>query len=411
VGVRSAKKHSSHAPSVRDSDLGFRLILKQIFPPVIESKVKVFDAGAYSSVFIKIDGSLWGMGENRFGKLGSPLGSVKSPRKLSNDKVLGISAGTHHLLFMKEDGTLWAKGDNSYGQLGTGDTNSSIEEVKIPTNGVVVDFDTSYANSFFVLSDGSLWGMGANFGGQMGDGNKTSAGYPAYKSPKLIVSEGVIKVVAASAYTMFLKRDGSVWATGQNKDGNFGNGTKAESLFPVKVIDKDTVDIDIYGSSSADGSGHSIILKNDGSLWGAGANWFGELGISSQSDQTSFVKVVDSNVTSITCGLHNTFFTKNDGSLWGMGYNLHGQLGLGNQDNQISPKLIVSTGVADVSAGSGQMLFSKFRIDSSGNRIQGDELWGTGRNLYGSLGQGNSSQYDNNAKYYTPVLIDYLKVR
>ena len=76
-----------------------------------------------TTVFIKIDGSLWAMGENGYGQLGDgTITQRSSPVKVVSSGVIEIAAGKYHSLFLKSDGSLWAMGKNNYGQLGDGTT-------------------------------------------------------------------------------------------------------------------------------------------------------------------------------------------------------------------------------------------------------------------------------------------------
>ena len=42
----------------------------------------------------------------------------------------------------------------------------------------------------------------------------------------------------------------------------------------------------------AAGGGHSIVLKDDGSVWGTGSNGYGQLGSGSTVGMSSFTRVV-----------------------------------------------------------------------------------------------------------------------
>ena len=83
-------------------------------------------------------------------------------------------------------------------------------------------------------------------------------------------------------------------------------------------------------------SNHSLILKNDGTLWSCGYNEYGQLGLGDKNNRTTFTQITTNgnNVKSIYCGGNHTFILKNDGTLWGCGYNDEGQLGLGDKTNR-----------------------------------------------------------------------------
>ena len=77
-------------------------------------------------------------------------------------------------------------------------------------------------------------------------------------------------------------------------------------------------------------------------------------------------------------------FVKTDGSLWDMGRNAYGQLGDGTTTDRHSPVQVLSSGVADVSAGDSHTLI---RMTDGSLRAVGydvDGALGTGRALFRS---------------------------
>ena len=83
-------------------------------------------------------------------------------------------------------------------------------------------------------------------------------------------------------------------------------------------------------------SEHSLILKNDGTLWGCGYNSFGNLGLGDTTDRNTFTQITTNtdDIKSVYCGYGYTLILKNDGTLWGCGLNNAGQLGLGDTTNR-----------------------------------------------------------------------------
>ena len=84
------------------------------------------------------------------------------------------------------------------------------------------------------------------------------------------------------------------------------------------------------------GGPYTFILKNDGTLWGCGYNSNGELGLGDTSDRTTFTQITTNvdNIKVVYCGFNHTLILKNNGTLWGCGYNLEDELGLGDADNR-----------------------------------------------------------------------------
>jgi alpha-tubulin suppressor-like RCC1 family protein len=98
---------------------------------IVASNVTAIAAGYYHSLFLKNDGSLWGMGYNYQGELGDgtyttlPPYGTNQPEQIVVGNVTVVAAGYYHSLFLKRDGSLWGMGYNGYGQLGDGTTSNT----------------------------------------------------------------------------------------------------------------------------------------------------------------------------------------------------------------------------------------------------------------------------------------------
>ena len=101
------------------------------------------------------------------------------------------------------------------------------------------------------------------------------------------------------------------------------------------------------------GSYHSLIMKNDNSVWACGRNQFGEFGKGVYSTTNSSYEKIMDNVKSFEAGNGNSFIIKNNDSLYVTGYNAYGQLGVGDEfprrsfvGVQDSAKTVISSGSA-----------------------------------------------------------------
>src|SRR5208282_5478621 len=185
---------------------------------------------ASHSLFLKSDGSLWGMGDNGCGELGDgTYNNTNRPEMIVASNVTAIAAGAVFSLFLKSDGSLWAMGDNHNGELGDGTYGvqpyfaTNQPEQIVASN--VTAIAAGVAHSLFLKSDGSLWAMGYNGYGELGDGAYVA--YPFYgtNQPEQIVASNVTAIAAGGFYSLFLKSDGSLWGMGYNGDGELGDGT------------------------------------------------------------------------------------------------------------------------------------------------------------------------------------------
>ena len=212
-------------------------------------------------------------------------------------------------------------------------------------------------------------GNGSNGYGQLGDGEGSTSRktYPVQvKNTNGTELSGVIGVSGGDFHTVYLKSDGTVWATGWNNSGQLGDGSTTNRSNPVLVKNTDGTGLSgVIGVSG--GIGQTVYLKSDGTLWATGWNHRGQLGDGTTTDRSNPVLVKESTsselsrILKISSGGYHTVYLKSDGTVWAAGYNGNGQLGDGpselyeNRSNPIQVKNgdgSVFNGVVAVSAGS-----------------------------------------------------------
>ncbi|MFZ0827778.1 MAG: hypothetical protein WAO02_10180 [Verrucomicrobiia bacterium] len=182
---------------------------------IVSGGVTAIAAGYDTTLFLKSDGSLWGMSAMFDG--GNPHSAIV-PEQIAASGVTTIAAGTQDLLYLMSDGSLWGMGDNSAGQLGIGVSYTNSPTLIFPAGSGITAIASDVTDTIFLKSDGSLWGMGESSDGQLGVGPGT------FYSPVQIVSGGVTSVAAGNQFTLFTKGDGSLWGMGYNYGGQLGLG-------------------------------------------------------------------------------------------------------------------------------------------------------------------------------------------
>ena len=306
---------------------------------IVSSNVTAISAGDFHSLFVKSDGSLWGMGADFLNQLGvGTTNDVLIPELIVSNEVTLIAAGAVHSLFLKfhplsGPGSFWAMGYNASGQLGDGTTNNRVVPVQVlsnPSSNVFTVIAAGEQHSLLIKPDGSLWVTGWNGYGQLGDGTITN-----HHLPEMIVSSNVTAIAAGGDHSLFVKTDGSLWAMGNDAAGELGDGTNGTIHTTPELIVSNNV------TAVAAGGAHSLFLKSDGSLWGMGRNVFGQLGDGTTNNRAVPVLIVSNNVTAVTAGFFHSLFIKSDGSLWAMGYNTSGQLGDGTYIERHVPAQVV----------------------------------------------------------------------
>lgn len=336
------------------------------------------------SYAIKSNGDVYSTGDNSVGQLSNETTTDQNVFSIAfekkNDYKMSAS-GTDFSMIVKTDGTLWGVGDNTHGQLGL--NNTTDQEVYVQagaaTNWVFVACGSNF--SIAINEDGKLYGSGHNLKGQLGDGTITERHVFTQESSSATDWE---TAACGNEFTVALKTSNKIFGTGENNDGQLGISTTTnKNTFTQEVgLDTDWALIDA-------GAFHTIAIKTDNTVWGTGLNSSDQLLIGESGDVDVFTQgylpVNDSlKAISMSLGSDFTVVIKNDGTLWGSGDNTSGQLGLGNNTSTPIFKQESSGNSTweDVRCGGG------FTIARRSNGT----LWGSGHNEDGELGIGN---FDN----------------
>ncbi|HYO58720.1 chromosome condensation regulator RCC1 [Archangium sp.] len=352
-------------------------------------------------------GRLYTWGQNAQGQLGhGDIADRITPTLVADlSRVASIAFNSNTSLVVREDGTVWTWGANASGQLGLGtppvegqthtpDTQPRRRPTQVPGLTDAVSGALGFSHALVLKADGTVVAFGRNNNGQLGDGTTTDRDYPV---PVRGLTD-VVKLAGGSQQSVALGRDGTVWVWGNNNYGNLGQGT--EDLVahpePAQVPGLSGV-VDI-----ASGRDHVLVLHADGTVSAWGLNASGQVGNGESGtghEVRAPLKVVGlSDVVAVSANSNFSLALKADGTLWGFGQNFNGQLGNGQSGKEHQAHPLADTAVVglaelrDVAAG------STFGL---GLRRDG-QLFGWGWNSNGSLG---NDELQNNWSFPEPVKV------
>jgi len=209
-------------------------------------------------------------------------------------------------------------------------------------------------------------------------------------------------LVAGDEHTVALLDDGSVWAWGNNRNGQIGDGTTFTREIPVMVIppSESTPVVAI-----AAGASHTLAVLANGELLAWGNNRNGQLGDSTTANRLRPRNVIDTNGNNfivetwnpgdepnVSAGHGHTMAIGRDGSLYGWGLNNHGQLGLGDNRNRINPTLVANVWEPD---GEEPNAYGQHRYEPE-DCVGGAELVAAGYNFTLAVLNGNLYSFGNN---------------
>ena len=363
----TSSSHTISSPGINDSGKYTVTVSNSLGTVVSDTArfyavVKIASAGNNHSLFVKTDGSLWACGDNSSGQLCDGTNSGCSTPKQVMTNVQTATAGYNFTLIVKTNGEL-----QTCGAIGGSSPITLLSNVQN-----VASYAGGGGHILILQADGTLSAFGTNTDGQLGDSTTTDRSNP------VTIMTDVQNIAAGYNFSLAVKTDGSLWVWGANDQGQIGDSSTTGHLKPVK-----NTKISGPVKSIAAGYAHSLILMNDGTLLGCGANYAGQLGPTIVD--FSIPAQITTGVKSMSAGQTYSHILKIDGKLWGSGSNSMGALGTGDPATYFSSVEIkpggVSGGVQEIVAGDNHSIIIK--IDGS--------AWTTGYNGSGQLGNGQGS--------------------
>lgn len=226
--------------------------------------------------------------------------------------IINVRAGHRYVMAIDTNNRLWAWGNNGgdteLGRVSQNSDSTAADYVTNPTqdpNMRLVNFPAKFSESYpgdyscmALTTEGQMVGWGSNSAGQLGAQSFGSTGLPPF-------------VVTCAA--------GQTWV------------------------------------SASCGQFHTMLLRNDGTLWSSGRNTNGQCGVNSLSNLSAFTQVANPSSGSwvaVSAGGKGTLAIDTLGRLWGWGSNASWQLGLPSNVDYLVPTLVDSAKKwASVSAG------------------------------------------------------------
>jgi len=259
-------------------------------------------AGASHTVAIREDGTLWAWGNNANGRLGDGTTNQQTiPIRVGTAaqqadpawRWASVSAGAFHTVAIREDGTLWAWGLNTNGRLGDGTVIQHLSPVQIQPGTIWSSVSAGGSHTVAIRGDGTLWAWGNNASGQLGDGTGGWSGDQRTSPVQVQPGTTWLSVSAGSNHSVAIQSDRTLWAWGINTNGRLGDGTTTLRTSPVQIQPGTT-----WSSVSA-GEAHTVAVMEDGTPWAWGLNTNGRLGDGTVIQRLSPVQVEMPMVTDV----------------------------------------------------------------------------------------------------------------
>ena len=269
------------------------------------------------------DGQLYGWGRNNYGQTGLGLttkisdimGHPDTPMLMNSapKDLLSIGFNQNHSLAIAQNGQVYSWGEDQYGQLGRGDSGRNncsktadcrldISAIKGIENAVMVA--PGYSHNLVLTEDGTVWAFGENTNGQLGNNTSVNSSTPVKVDFSAATEAGhIVQVIASAKSSYALDDKGQVWGWGSDAYANLGKGHTCTTATNCININATPVRIHVINDA--------INVKADN--------------ITQTADDQPAINV--EKVTQLTAGKDHVLALTNKDTVYGWGLNATSQLG------------------------------------------------------------------------------------
>jgi alpha-tubulin suppressor-like RCC1 family protein len=253
--------------------------------------------------------------------------------------------GTSTLFWSSSTKKVYGVGTSTLGVFGTGPGTTTYTTPTELTAYSSLNVRSIHVSSFasdtclFTTDSGEVYAAGV-FAAGMVNQNSLVTQYTPYLVPSLS-SYTIVSAALGKACAFYVTSSGTVLVGGSNADGQLGIGatsnTSANSYAFVALTSLSSKSIIKVSSSS---TGSTIFLARDGSVWATGDNTYGQLGLGDTTNRnvpTEITSLAGKRIMDISCGPNSTWFYAEDGTYWACGDNTYKQLSDGTTTQRNTP--------------------------------------------------------------------------
>ncbi|XP_073969135.1 RCC1 domain-containing protein 1-like [Rhodnius prolixus] len=213
-----------------------------------------------------------------------------------SEKLVKIAIGEVINAVLSDAGSVWYMGNKL-----------SPSEIK------VLDIDCGKEHGILLSDTGNIYTWGGGSRGQLGNGILESTEEPC--EVNLLSGMNVVRIAAGGWHNAVITRDGDLYTWGWNKQGQLGHPTLdginkdgVAVLTEPRVVDwPNSLNVHILQVSC--GTSHTVVLLENGEIWGCGWNKWGQLGnLKTTHLMTKFEISSSISIKRIICGAWNTAF-------------------------------------------------------------------------------------------------------
>lgn len=315
--------------------------------------------------------------------IGSPtvdLGSTYMFRVAARNTIGLGSYATSASVTLYPQGQLLSWGANTSSQLGDGFYQSRNLPQPLTKQWTKLAIYNSEDQNYSILAidiNGELYGWGQNSNGVIGNGSVSS-----FYTPQRIGTQSNWTSIAIGNNTSYaINSSGELYSWGTNTSSfllGLGSGGPTYSYTPTRIgTATDWVKVVV-------GENFAAALNSNGELYTWGANNYGQLGIGSVTVPNATPTRIGQSLTwtDVGAGGYHLIAIASNGEMYGTGYNVYGSVGDGTTVNKSSlTRIGTASNWSKIECG----YYHNLAINTAG------QLFGWGWNNYGQVGVGSTS--------------------
>ena len=295
--------------------------------------------------------------------------------------TLKCSGGDYgHTISMGDDGYVYSYGKHKHGATGHCDDLVFPPRRISSLRNTVIAIDTGDEYTLCLKKNGKVFAFGNNirkeYGVKFKDYDIAEMGYT--QKPHEVKLPPIKQITCSESSNICLTRKGELYSFGHNNSGQLGHGDKELCKLPKKIETLKNVEFVVCGGF------HSICKTKSGEFFVWGNNTAGQLGTGNTDEHLSPYKCTNwpSNIIDVKCGGSHTLVLTSSKELYSCGSNSNGELGreIEGKFSSTLQKIPNLPEIIRIECGAN----NSWCIDVNNN------LYAFGSNEYGQLGVGDT---------------------
>lgn len=196
--------------------------------------------------------------------------------------MVQVSAGAYHSLAMLSEGTIWAWGSNALGQLGDGTSVDRPQPIQVPglRSATAISAGALHSVAVAITTEWPAEGVWAWGWNAMGQSDPVDTRATTVASPRQLSAGRPIAIAAGGYHNVAIGADGALYTWGWNALGQLGIGS---TNAPGRIVRVAAIPAPVSISA---GGGHTMATDSSGRTWAWGWNAMGQLGDGTTTDRS-----------------------------------------------------------------------------------------------------------------------------